>query len=526
MNTEERLRSHLERATAGLPDVDRLEAIVAEGGRRRVRTRVGVVLATAAAVAVVVMAGQALQPITGQSPVLSQPGGTSVPSPGETTLPPETTPPPATAGNTVNGILVADAAGVRVVSTDGETVRQLTSDPGYGEISVAFEDRRGGIVFQHAATPLPWPQGSLLRLAAGETTPTVVASPPEGGRLVPVGPAGAAGETKFVYLVDTPAGDLVETTMILVDLDSGETVELGELGPYAEVTVGGELVSLVDRESNDCPTHSLRRLDGTDLPSPLPDCLTIAAGVTVAGNGFTLGVLDQGEFNVYSIEGENVGHSVVPDAYMATATTGGWALRTPTETILLNHGGGEAHLDPVETGWVAPYSTPLDLAAGATLGSGSGDLPCQADREAAIETALARQELPAAVAATRATIHAAAVACDYTALGALAEADATTFSYGGGTDPVAFWVAEGTQGRDPLSLMARLLSTTPAQDTETGTWAWPAAHIDPTDEASWAELEDVFDAETFALLRQADGYLGYRIGITADGTWAFAVGGD
>lgn len=521
MNTEERLRSHLERATAGLPDVDRLDAIVAEGSRRRVRTRVGAVLATAAAVAAVVMAGQALQPTSDQAPVLSQPSATSVPNPGQTTLPPDTAPPPATPANTVNGILVADDAGVRLVTADGETVGQLTSDPGYREISMVFEDRRGGIVFQHAATPLPWPQGSLLRLAAGETTPTVVASPPEGGRLVPVGPAGAAGEAKFVYLVDTPAGGSVETTMILVDLDSGETRELGELGPYAEVTVGGEVVSLIDRESNDCPTHSLRRLDGSEIPSPLPDCLPIAAGVTVAGNGFTLGVLNQGEFNVYSIEGENVGRSVVPDAYMATATTGGWALRTPTETILLNHGGGEAHLDPVETGWVAPYSTPLELAAGATLGSGSGDLPCQPT-----ETGLTQQDLPAAVAATRAAIHAAAVACDYTALGALAEADETTFSYGGGTDPVAFWVAEGTQGRDPLSLMARLLSTTPAQDPETGTWAWPAAHIDPTDEASWTELEAVFDAETLALLRQADGYLGFRIGIAADGTWQFAVGGD
>src|SRR3990170_4187456 len=91
MNTEERLRSHLERATAGLPDVDRLDAIVAEGGRRRIRTRVGAVLATAAAVAAVVMAGQALQPGTGEAPVLSQPSATSVPRPGETTLPPVTT---------------------------------------------------------------------------------------------------------------------------------------------------------------------------------------------------------------------------------------------------------------------------------------------------------------------------------------------------------------------------------------------------------------------------------------------------
>jgi hypothetical protein len=36
----------------------------------------------------------------------------------------------------------------------------------------------------------------------------------------------------------------------------------------------------------------------------------------------------------------------------------------------------------------------------------------------------------------------------------------------------------------------------------------------------------VFDAETMELLRQADGYLGLRLGITADGTWQFAVAGD
>ncbi|MGH8911264.1 MAG: hypothetical protein ACRDVD_02035, partial [Acidimicrobiia bacterium] len=61
---------------------------------------------------------------------------------------------------------------------------------------------------------------------------------------------------------------------------------------------------------------------------------------------------------------------------------------------------------------------------------------------------------------------------------------------------------------------------------ETGTWAWPAAHVDASNEASWAELEAILGDETIELLRQSDGYLGYRLGITADGTWQFAVGGD
>jgi hypothetical protein len=521
MNTEERLRSHLERATAGLPDVDRLDTIVAEGGRRRIRTRIGAVLATAAAVAAVVMAGQSLQPGTGQAPVLSQPSATSVPRPGETTLPPVTTTAPVAPGSAVRGVLIADTNGIRAVGADGETELMLTSDEGYSKIAVAFEDRRGGIIFQHAATPLPWPQGSLLRLEAGTTVPTLLFSPPAGGRVVPVGPAGTEGDAKFVFLVDTPTGDNLETEIAVIDLDTGEISGLGFLESSMDMSVGGELISIVDR-GGDCPTHLLRTLDGGEIPSPLPDCLPLAAGVTAAGNGSALGMLNQGEFTVWTVDaGEELRPATLPGAYMVTGAVGGWVFRTPTATVILDYEGNQTSIEPVDTGWVSPYSTPLEIAPGATLGSGSGEMPCTPS-----DAPLADQDLPAPVAETRAAIHAAASACDYETLGGMALTDATVFTYGGGTDPVAHWIAEGTTGDDPLGLMVQLLSTTPAEDPETGTWAWPAVHLVPDDEASRTELEQVVDAAVMAALRRNDGYLGLRLGITADGTWQFAVAGD
>ena len=520
MNTEERLRAYLEQSTSGMPDVDRLESIVAEGGRRRVRTRVGAVLAVAATVAMVVLTGQALQTGTTEAPVLSEPGVATTGVPGPTTLPPVTTTAPAAPGTTVLGILVADAEGISIIDAGGDTVQTLTSDEGYAEIAMAFEDRRGGMIFQHAATPLPWPQGSLMRLSAGETVASVVATPPEGGRLVPVGPVGAEGEAQFVYLAETPIDSGLEIRIMLIDLDSGETTQLGVLGSGSDMSAGGELLSFIDR-SGDCPTHTLSRFDGTEVPSPLPDCLPVAAGVTVGANGSVLGMLNQGEFAVTTVEGEELRPASVPEAYMVTGAVGGWVFRTPTETVIVDYDGNRSSLPPVEAGWVSPYSTPLEIAPEATLGSGSGETPCVPS-----DTSLADQDLPAAVAETRAAIHAAASACDYEALGEMALADGTVFTYGGGRDPVAHWIAEGTAGRDPLGLMVQLLATTPAEDPETGTWAWPAAHLDPADEESWAELENVFDTETMELLRQADGYLGLRLGITADGTWQFAVAGD
>ena len=514
MNTEERIRAHLEQTTSALPTPDRLDEIMAEGRRRQIRTRIGAVLAAAAFLATVVTVANAVRPDVTTPPVLSQPTETTLASP-PTTL---TALAPA---DEVIGAIIAGPDGITIETVGSGEALHLTSDDYYPEIAVAYPDQRGGVIFQHAVTPLPWPQGSLLRLGPGATTPSVVASPPEGGRLVPIGPAEAEGSARFVFLIDTPIGQGIETRITALDLGRGQTTDLGVLGASVDISVGGDVISLIDRETIDCPTHSLLRLDGSEMSSPLSDCLPAAAGVTVAGDGRSLGILDQGVLRIVAItDGSEVARYSVPGAYLVTPAAGGWAVRTPAETRLIS-AEDETSLGPVEVGWVAPFSRPLELGADATLGSDTGDLPC-----VPLTTELTSQDLPAAVSETRETIHSAASGCDYAALGALAAANGTVFTYGGGTDPILDWVAEGRLGNEPLALMAQLLSTTPEEDPETGTWAWPAAHVDATNEASWAELEPILGHETIELLRQADGYLGYRLGITADGTWQFAVGGD
>lgn len=526
MNTDERIKQHLETSTSRLRAPDRLDEVMAEGNRRRVRTGMATVLGAAALLAAVVTVGSAL--ITGEespsatSPTATSPTATSLPA---TTLAPDTTSTTATdepevAPETPLGAVVAGPEGITVLDTAGDTVAEVTGDPAYGEIAMAYPDQLGGLIYQHVVTPLPWEEGSLLRLPAGAERPEVLLAP-DGARIVPVGPGRSSSEHPLFYFLEDRQG--VEGGVVnlrVIDLTSGQTSTVTEIGSM-DVTVGGTLVAMVDR-SGDCPTLTLFDAESGEVPSPL-ECLPAAAGVSVGQDGQTLAILAGGNLQVVSVEsGEVVVERQIPEAYMVASGPGGWAVRTPSETLLLSQGGEQWSLPAVEAGWVVPYARPLEVASGATLSSGpSAELPCRP-----VEVELPEHDLPEAVAERRRTLFDLAAACDYEGLAAIAQADATTLTFGGGDDPLTLWVAEGRQGAEPLALLAHLLTTAPAHDDESGIWAWPAAHVNPDDESSWVELESIYDAETLELLRQAEGYLGYRVGIADDGTWMFFVGGD
>lgn len=65
---------------------------------------------------------------------------------------------------------------------------------------------------------------------------------------------------------------------------------------------------------------------------------------------------------------------------------------------------------------------------------------------------------------------------------------------------IAFYRLEEANGIDVLGTLATLLQHDPATDGN-GIWVWP---------------DDYLSSE----------YLGYRVGITEDGTWIFYVAGD
>lgn len=514
MSTDERIKRHLEETVGHLRAPDNTEEVMRRGLARRIRTRTAAVVGVAAMVAAVISVSSGVVPGV-EAPVVTQPTGPTTPA---TTLPvPDLAP-----VTSILGVLLARPEGLTAVDVSGAETIHLTSDPYYEGIAMAYQDDAGGIVFQHTTTPLPWTQGSLLHLTPGQTTPTVLAVPPEGGRLVPVGPARNGDSPVFVYLADTSSATGVAATVMTVDLGTGTTTEIMELGAYADVTAGAGLIAVVDRESPDCPTVDLYRLDGLSVPDPLDDCLGVAAAVAVSYSGNVLGVLDDSVLTEIEVgSGATRATHDVPDAYMVVAGPGGWVVRTPTETRIIDEQGSST-LPAEDVAWVTPYGHALDFA-GATLGSGTGELPCVPG-----EVGLAAQEVPEAVAETRTRLAELAGACDYDALSALALDAETILTYGDpSVSPPSGWVAEGRLGDEPLALLGALLDTRPAQDPAGGIWVWPAVFVDEGDEASWLEVESIVGEDEIALLRQGGtGYLGMRVGIDPDARWRFYVGGD
>lgn len=498
MNIEQRLRDHLESSTAGLRAPDHLESVRREGSRRQVRTRMLAVVGTAAAVAIFVSVGTRLISVPSDNGPVATTPTTVAPSPTTTAVAtaPGTGPvvPPAAA----QGVITAGPGGITLLDATGEEIRTLASDELYEEISLAFPDQRGGLVFQHAVTPEPWPQGSLMHLPAGATEPRVLVSPPEGRVLIPVGPATSSdGEALFAYLEDA-AGVDGTTVLVAFNVDTGASRPVATFDHPVKVSVGGDVIALVERGNFECPTVELLSIEGEPVAAALPECLPVAAGIAVAHDGSEMAILASDDLQILALPGgTTVSERSIPEAYMVTSGPGGWAVRTPSETWLITP-SGEHSLPPVDYGWVLPFGHPFDLPAGAvTLGSGTGELPCQRRTPPPVS-----QDLPSEVAATHAALLEMAAACDYAGLSDRALADGTNVSFGSPADPAAFWVAEGRLGRDPIGTLVELLAGTGAEDPQ-GTWAWPAEFV---------ETEGDFS--------------GYRVGIAPDGRWQFFVAGD
>lgn len=154
----------------------------------------------------------------------------------------------------------------------------------------------------------------------------------------------------------------------------------------------------------------------------------------------------------------------------------------------------------------------VPAAAACSAATVAGDLPAQ-------------PELPPAVAATRRAIFAAATACDFAALDRLAPPE-LRYSFGENVDAIAAWREEEERGEPVLRRMAEVLRAAP--DEQHGLWTWPGFFLRTVEE--WTP-EDRREAERLLgddldFLTSSGAYLGYRVGIAADGTWQYFVAGD
>lgn len=137
-------------------------------------------------------------------------------------------------------------------------------------------------------------------------------------------------------------------------------------------------------------------------------------------------------------------------------------------------------------------------------------------------------DLPAPVLKTWQRLVDAAAACDVDAVEALVSRQ-TALTTGGGNNPDLRQLEERGEGR--LGILLKVLSLSHAENTQVpGSYAWPAAYARPTWEAvTQAERDELRAIHTRAEIAGFDAarsYMGWRVGIAADGTWQFFTAGD
>ncbi|HXV56917.1 MAG TPA: hypothetical protein VD704_03535 [Gaiellaceae bacterium] len=141
-------------------------------------------------------------------------------------------------------------------------------------------------------------------------------------------------------------------------------------------------------------------------------------------------------------------------------------------------------------------------------------------------------QLPQPVGRTRRAIMAALDAGDFETLEALIPADGFTYTYGQPhpDGPVAYWLRLERSGEDrPFTIMRELLELPFTQVEDL--YVWPFAYDRDPAGLTEEELDRLAAAgaatrEQLEQMAQAGNYLGWRMGIAADGTWRFFVAGD
>ena len=142
-----------------------------------------------------------------------------------------------------------------------------------------------------------------------------------------------------------------------------------------------------------------------------------------------------------------------------------------------------------------------------------------------------QEGLPQPVADVRRAIAAAAIACDFETLQALAGPDLVTSFGGGGFEMIPTWEEEGTY--QALALLVELFDTPYAfvdYEDQPRHYYWPSAFVyDTWDEIPPADIEallTVYTQEELDQYAEFGSYALWRIGITETGEWRFFVAGD
>jgi hypothetical protein len=482
------------------------------------------------------------------------------------------------------GIVHSNRQGIYIIPFDSpDQPLILESDEYYEPVFWAFPDQRGGLVYQHLATPEPWPAGAVLWMRAGSMQPELLIMPQAPWHLYSYPLAGIApvgvtisseGHALFVYIMEMDWRGLLRIMVVDLDNDisSREIMEVdvrkyrGLSGWHENITwiVGGDLVGLVNYKSlapnpERCVTLTLFRIDdGSTVPSPFDSCMR-AGPMKLSYDGQTLGMivsertLDLTEATLTMAVADLSTGEILEEGTIdvpgyapisLVSNPGGWWVYVETSNdirLLTIKGDQQVRIEKktIPITWHQYfhdqqfYEHPLELDSLVSIDARARELPCQPH-----PSTLPAQDLPEAVAATRQLLFELASACDYQGLAELAHAH-STFVYMDGTthryskeELVRSWITDGTDGgrqlmpnnlaayREPLDLLATLLKTTPFYSESRGcVWIWPKALVEPNYDA-WKELEQVLGVnEAWVLRRNAYDSGDFRIIISSDGIW-------
>jgi hypothetical protein len=509
---EDRLRRELNDTAEHLAlNEDTYEHVLDLGRRRHQSRRLAAAAGTAMVIAVV--AGLlALRPFGAPVPIVSlSTTTTSVPV---TTTKVTLAPTPA-----IEGVVMATPGkGIVISGLDG-TMAQLTSDLYYESVAWVISDDAGGIIFQHEVTPLPWTQGTILHLPADGSKPGLLVAPDPGTYIRPLD----TDSGLLIYRVDAGGTSEVRT----IDL---QTKAIQTVIPPTEFLIAASSDDgiLISAFGGDCPRLEIFNLDGTAPQAPpwgLGECQTGSINDLTFSGGYVFTIEDSEGRSLVRREFATgqVSTTLVDDAWSVAALPDG-TVAVGGSDIVIGTYQGDSFFETLRMSGGTSFT--LAEVGGfpgeATLGSGSGELPCTPIEVPPVSP----QGLPQPVEDQRLLIFKMAASCDLVGLAELAVADGTAFSYGGETDPLRSWIRSARNGFDVMMWIVRVFNSVPAID-ETGTYAWPAVHATNSEE-DWQELSGILSAaeyEQYSRSRES-GWLGLRIGIAEDGGWSYVVAGD
>ncbi|ACZ29373.1 hypothetical protein Xcel_0334 [Xylanimonas cellulosilytica DSM 15894] len=176
--------------------------------------------------------------------------------------------------------------------------------------------------------------------------------------------------------------------------------------------------------------------------------------------------------------------------------------------------------EPTQPAPTTPSTPPVEPVADCSAAGGSTDVDLTG--------------LPEPAQQTLRTLVQAAAACDADTLIALAQRDGTHLNFGA-NDPVETWTLPDAEADEPVYEILRALLTQTSWapytiESADDAVVWPRVFTpeNAEDDAAWQEAIDAgaVPADLAADMRAAGEYLGWRVAITAEGTWQFFTGGD